>query len=131
MFIIKNEEERLRCMDAIRYMPLYPVQQVKIGDYKRNRTLEQNSAFHAWCKSIADYNGDDFETIKYGLVHNVFGLSTHITNQLHDGKIVQVEIPYLRSTTDLTVEEFCRLQDATLALAHFLNVRLQPYGGTT
>jgi hypothetical protein len=176
MFIIRTEADRLRCIDAIRDMPLYPVQQVKISDYKRNRTAEQNAAFHAWVKAISDHTGYTEEDVKYKLVIAVFEPEEKIVRvKCDDEKIsglkrlqqkafkwfmkaldivdapaelreyiekrIKPDVEYKngyaeyrlierRSTANLTVEEFCRLQDATMIVAHTLNISLQPYGGT-
>lgn len=130
MFLIRTESDRLRCIDAIRDMPLYPVQQVKIGDYKRNRTAEQNSAFHAWVKNIADHTGYTDEEVKDKLVLATFDPIIRTVNVRRGDKVEEVTLIERRSTANLTVEEFCRLQDATMIVAHTLNISLQPYGGT-
>ena len=130
MFVIRTEADRLRCIDAIRDMPLYPVQQVKISDYKRNRTAEQNAAFHVWTKTIADHTGYTLDEVKDKLVLAVFEPEVRTVNVKRHGKMEEVTLIERRSTANLTVEEFCRLQDATMMIAHTLNISLQPYGGS-
>jgi len=130
LFVIRNEADRLRCIDTIRDMPLYPVQQVKISDYKRNRTAEQNSAFHAWTAIIADHTGYTDEEVKDKLVLATFEPIIRTVQVRRGGKVEEITLVERRSTANLTVEEFCRLQDATMIVAHTLNISLQPYGGT-
>lgn len=129
MFVIKTEQERARCLDAIRNMPLYPVQQVKIGDYKRNRTREQNDAFHSWCRAISEATGYTEEEVKDKLVLSVFPPVTRQVKVKRGSQFEEYTLIERRSTADLTVEEFTRLQDAVLMVAHQLGVALQPYGG--
>lgn len=129
MFIVKTEHDRQRVLDIVRQMPLYPVQKVTIADYKRNRTLEQNAAFHAWVKAIADHTGYTDEEVKDKLVLTVFEPVTRQVKVRRGSAIEEYTIIERRSTADLTVEEFTRLQDAVLMVAHQLGVALQPYGG--
>lgn len=130
MFVIRTEADRLRCIDAIRDMPLYPVQQVKISDYKRNRSKEQNDAFHAWVSIISDHTGYTEEETKDKLVLATFEPIIRTVQVRRGGKVEEITLIERRSTANLTVEEFCRLQDTTMMVAHTLNISLQPYGGT-
>jgi len=130
MFIIRNEQNRQQCIDAIRNMPLHPVQQVKIGDYKRNRTREQNDALHSWFRAIAEHTGYTEEEVKDKLVLTVFEPTHRQVKVKRGNEFEEYTLVERRSTADLSVEEFIRLQDATLMVAHTLNVTLQPYGGS-
>lgn len=128
MFIVKTEHDRQRVMDVIRQMPLYPVQKVTIADYKRNRTLEQNAAFHAWCALLAEHTGYTEEEVKDKMVLTVFEPEHRLVKVKRGDKFEEYELIERRSTANLTKEEFTRLQDAVLMVAHSLGVALQPYG---
>jgi len=130
MFIIKNEHTRQQCIEAIRNMPLHPVQQVKIGDYKRNRTREQNDAFHAWCRLLSDATGYTEDEVKDKLVLSVFPPIERTVKVKRKDGFEEYTLIERRSTADLTVQEFILLQDAAIIAAHAVNVTLQPYGGS-
>jgi|TARA_R100001480_G_scaffold36403_3_gene49064 hypothetical protein len=52
--------------------------EVTVKPYKKNRSLEQNDMFHAWCGSIADKSGHTKEEIKNILIETVFGTEEYL-----------------------------------------------------
>jgi hypothetical protein len=55
--------------------------EVTVKPYKKNRSLEQNDMFHAWCGSIAEKTGHTKEEIKEIVVEYVFGTEEYLNLQ--------------------------------------------------
>ena len=80
--ILRSFEIRNECCRQIRAINIDDaVWEVIVKPYKKNRSLEQNDMFHAWCGSIADKTGHSKEEIKNILIETVFGTEEYINLQ--------------------------------------------------
>ena len=81
-WILRSFEIRNECCRQIRAINVdAAVWEVIVKPYKKNRSLEQNDMFHAWCGSIADKTGHTKEEIKNILIETVFGTEEYINLQ--------------------------------------------------
>jgi len=76
--------------------------EVTVKPYKKNRSLEQNDMFHAWCGSIADKTGHTKEEIKNILIETVFGTEEYINLQGD-------QRTRIRQTSSMTIGEMSEL----------------------
>ncbi len=90
----------------------------KIGDdllevilrpYNKNRSLEQNDMFHAWCGTIADQTGHSKGEIKDIIIESVFGTEDFLN-------LKGEKRSRLRSTSDLNVSEMSELIERAMQL---------------
>ena len=77
--------------------------------YNKNRSLEQNDMFHAWCGTIAERTGHSKTEIKDILVEMVFG--THEYLNLNGETRTR-----LKSTSGMSVSEMSELLERTIQL---------------
>jgi len=70
--------------------------------YNKNRSLEQNDMFHAWCGTIADQTGHSKGEIKDILVESVFGSEDYLNMQGEKRSRI-------RSTSDMNIREMSEL----------------------
>lgn len=127
MVIVRSEQDRQRCLKFVLEMPLLPVKEVDISEYKPNRTLRQNRAFHAWCKALSDGTGYTEKEIKDKLVLAVFEPEIRKVKVKRGNEFEEITLIERKSTAKLTIEEFNKLQDETLIVAHKVGVQLEPY----
>jgi hypothetical protein len=83
-WILRNNNIRNLCvswLSAIELGDYNNLIEVVVKPYKKNRSLEQNDMFHAWCGSIADKTGHTKEEIKNILIETVFGTEEYINLQ--------------------------------------------------
>ena len=81
-WILRSFEIRNECCRQIRAINVDDaVWEVIVKPYKKNRSLEQNDMFHAWCGSIADKTGHTKEEIKNILIETVFCTEEYINLQ--------------------------------------------------
>jgi|TARA_R100000656_G_scaffold8864_2_gene9805 hypothetical protein len=76
--------------------------EVIMRPYNKNRSLEQNDMFHAWCGTIAEQTGHSKGEIKDILVESVFGAEDYLN--LKGEKRNRV-----RSTSDMNIKEMSEL----------------------
>lgn len=90
----------------------------KIGDdllevilrpYNKNRSLEQNDMFHAWCGTIADQTGHSKGEIKDIIIESVFGTEDFLN-------LKGEKRSRLRSTSDMNVSEMSELIERAVQL---------------
>tara|TARA_R100001244_G_C5140978_1_gene127893 strand:+ start:299 stop:691 length:393 start_codon:yes stop_codon:yes gene_type:complete len=55
--------------------------EVIVRAHKKNRSLEQNDMFHAWCGTIADKTGHSKGEVKDILLESVFGSEEYLNLQ--------------------------------------------------
>ena len=70
--------------------------------YNKNRSLEQNDMFHAWCGTIADQTGHSKGEIKDIIIEHVFGAEDYVN-------LKGEKRSRLRSTSDMNVREMSEL----------------------
>ena len=82
-WILRNDTIRNLCVSWLSAIELSEdhLIEVVVKPYKKNRSLEQNDMFHAWCGSIADKTGHTKEEIKNILIETVFGTEEYINLQ--------------------------------------------------
>tara|TARA_R100001143_G_scaffold9755_1_gene11655 strand:+ start:352 stop:738 length:387 start_codon:yes stop_codon:yes gene_type:complete len=80
--------------------------EVVVKPYKKNRSLEQNDMFHAWCGTIADKTGHSKGEIKDILLEEVFGSEEYLNLQ-------NEKRSRLRSTSALNVSQMSELIERT------------------
>ena len=61
--IIVSEEHRHRAMEILKSLPLSPVHEINIKEYKRNRSLEANALYWQWLTIIGAELGEEKETL--------------------------------------------------------------------
>lgn len=128
-FILRNNEIKESCISEIRALPEYPLMEVKVAPYKKNRTREQNDAFHAWARVLAEFTGYSEDEIKDKLVLSVWPpVEKTVKVKTADG-FEEYVLRERKSTANLTVDEFLELQNAALIVAAKLGVTIQVYGG--
>ena len=102
-WILKSYEIRNECCRQIRAINVDDdVWEVTVKLYKKNRSLEQNDMFHAWCGSIADKTGHSKEEIKNILIETVFGTEEYLNLQGDQRSRI-------RQTSSMTVGEMSEL----------------------
>ena len=74
-WILRNNRVRDFCAGAIKDTKIDEGQllEVIMRPYNKNRSLEQNDMFHAWCGTIAAQTGHSKGEIKDILIETVFG----------------------------------------------------------
>ena len=83
--------------------------EVIVRPYKKNRSLEQNDMFHAWCGTIADKTGHSKGEVKDILLESVFGSEEYLNLQGEKRS-------RLRSSSDLSRSEMSELIERTTQL---------------
>ena len=117
-FITKNKEIKDRAKQAID--GLDGVWEVVIRPYNKRRSNPQNDCFHGWVHIIADTLGMETSALKMALKVKCGLMEKHMAS----GEAVYV----LRSSADLTKDEFAILLDHTQVLADSHGIKL-PLGG--
>jgi len=82
-WILRSDNIRNLCVGWLQAIVLEDENLIEVTakPYKKNRSLEQNDMFHAWCGSIADKTGHTKEEIKNILIETVFGTEEYINLQ--------------------------------------------------
>ena len=103
-WILRSDNIRNLCVGWLQAIVLQDENliEVIVRPYKKNRSLEQNDMFHAWCGSIADKTGHSKEEIKNILIETVFGTEEYINLQ-GDQKT------RIRQTSSMTIGEMSEL----------------------
>lgn len=125
-FIIKNENTRQQCIEAIRNMPLHPVQQVDIYDLPKNRTDRQNKAMWSWSGLIGGHEGVEKEDVKIQAVLDAGFYDVKLFNIKVGDEYKEVLVTVPRETKGMKVEELAKILDQLIIRAHFHNIKL-PY----
>ena len=85
------------------------VLEVIMRPYNKNRSLEQNDMFHAWCGTIAEQTGHSKGEIKDIIIEHVFGAEDYVN--LNGEKRSR-----LRSTSDMNIGEMSELIERAVQL---------------
>lgn len=103
-WILRNDTIRNLCVSWLSAIELSDdhLIEVVVKPYKKNRSLEQNDMFHAWCGSIADKTGHTKEEIKNILIETVFGTEEYINLQGD-------QRTRIRQTSSMTIGEMSEL----------------------
>lgn len=103
-WILRNNRVRDFCSGAIKDVKIDEGQllEVIMRPYNKNRSLEQNDMFHAWCGTISDQTGHSKGEIKDILIESVFGSEDYLN--LKGEKRSRI-----RSTSDMNVREMSEL----------------------
>ena len=103
-WILRNNRVRDFCAGAIKDMKIDEDQllEVIMRPYNKNRSLEQNDMFHAWCGTIAEQTGHSKGEIKDILVESVFGTEEYSNFQGETRS-------RLRATSEMGVKEMSEL----------------------
>jgi hypothetical protein len=83
--------------------------EVVVKPYKRNRSLEQNDMFHAWCGTIADKTGHSKQEIKQIMVETTFGTEEFLN-------LKGVVRTRLKETSGMKVGEMSELLERTIQI---------------
>jgi len=103
-WILRSDNIRNLCVGWLQAIVLQDENliEVIVRPYKKNRSLEQNDMFHAWCGSIADKTGHSKEEIKNILIETVFGTEEYINLQGD-------QRTRIRQTSSMTIVEMSEL----------------------
>ena len=103
-WILRSDNIRNLCVGWLQAIVLQDEHliEVTVKPYKKNRSLEQNDMFHAWCGSIADKTGHSKEEIKNILIETVFGTEEYVNLQGN-------QRTRIRQTSSMTIVEMSEL----------------------
>ena len=104
-WILRTPTIRHLCVDWIKSIELRPdaqILEVVVKPYKKNRSLEQNDMFHAWCGSIAEKTGHTKMEIKDIILEQVYGTEDYLNFK---GEVRS----RLKQTSGMTVQEMSEL----------------------
>ena len=103
-WILRSDNIRNLCVSWLSEIELREdhLIEVVVKPYKKNRSLEQNDMFHAWCGSIADKTGHSKEEIKNILIETVFGTEEYVNLQGN-------QRTRIRQTSSMTIGEMSEL----------------------
>ena len=103
-WILRSDNIRNLCVGWLQAIVLQDENLIEVTakPYKKNRSLEQNDMFHAWCGSIADKTGHSKEEIKNILIETVFGTEEYINLQGD-------QRTRIRQTSSMTIGEMSEL----------------------
>jgi len=110
-WVLRSKFQQDRCVEYISTLDLEDPQllEVIVKPYKKNRSLEQNDMFHAWCGTIADKTGHSKGEVKDILLESVFGSEEYLNLQGEKRS-------RLRSSSDLSRSEMSELIERTTQL---------------
>ena len=102
-WILRDHRVQDLCVDYIDSIDTRPddLIEVIVRPYKKNRSLEQNDMFHAWCGTIAEQTGHSKGEIKDILIESVFGTEEYLNLQGEKRS-------RLRATSDMNVGEILK-----------------------
>ena len=103
-WILRNDTIRSLCVSWLSALELRDdhVIEVVVKPYKKNRSLEQNDMFHAWCGSIAAKTGHPKMELKDIILEQVYGTEDYLNLK---GEVRS----RLRQTSGMTVQEMSEL----------------------
>ncbi len=104
-WILRNNNIKNLCvswLSAIELGDYNNLIEVVVKPYKKNRSLEQNDMFHAWCGSIAEKTGHTKMEIKDIILEQVYGTEDYLNFK---GEVRS----RLRQTSGMTVQEMSEL----------------------
>ena len=110
-WVLRSKFQLDRCLEYISILDLEDPQllEVIVRPHKKNRSLEQNDKFHAWCGTIADKTGHSKGEVKDILLESVFGSEEYLNLQGEKRS-------RLRSSSDLSRSEMSELIERTTQL---------------
>jgi hypothetical protein len=110
-WVLRSKFQQDRCVEYISTLDLEDPQllEVIVRPHKKNRSLEQNDMFHAWCGTIADKTGHSKGEVKDILLESVFGSEEYLNLQGEKRS-------RLRSSSDLSRSEMSELIERTTQL---------------
>lgn len=111
-FVTRNKQILGHCLAYIGQLSLLGQPwQIDIRPYVKGKSAAQRRLFHAWVGEWAKFRGDDPKALKV-LIKDHCDFYEYVTNPV-SGKV----IPVLRSTEDLTMEEYTHMINTTEILA--------------
>ena len=110
-WILRNNRLRDFCSGYIKDQKIDEDQllEVILRPYNKNRSLEQNDMFHAWCGTIADKTGHSKGEIKDIIIESVFGAEDYVN-------LKGEKRSRLRSTSDMNISEMSELIERAVQL---------------
>lgn len=87
---------------------------VKLSANKPKRSIQQNAYFHKLIQIIAEYQGEDLESVKRQIKHRIGLIEKHMVN----GEL----ITEIKSTASLSVDDFSKLIEQTITVCEYLNL---------
>lgn len=110
-WILRNNRVRDFCAGAIKDTKIDEGQllEVIMRPYNKNRSLEQNDMFHAWCGTIANQTGHSKGEIKEIVIESVFGAEDYLN-------LKGEKRSRLRSTSDMNITEMSELIERAVQL---------------
>lgn len=112
--IIKGMDQVRHVIDLLTRLPLDGTKCVEIKDFKKKRSLDQNSLLHKWLTVIADETGNSLEAVKDEMKRKFLGVVMREFTY-PNGKVAM--LPSLRSTTELNTKEMTTFLNQIEALA--------------
>ena len=103
-WILRSDNIRNLCVGWLQAIVLEDENLIEVTakPYKKNRSLEQNDMFHAWCGSIAEKTGHTKMEIKDIILEQVYGTEDYLNFK---GEVRS----RLRQTSGMTVQEMSEL----------------------
>ena len=103
-WILRSDNIRNLCVGWLQAIVLEDENLIEVTakPYKKNRSLEQNDMFHAWCGSIADKTGHTKMEIKDIILEQVFGAEDYLNLQGD-------QRTRIRQTSSMTIGEMSEL----------------------
>ena len=110
-WILRDKRIRDFCSGYIKDQSIDKEQPLEVimRPYNKNRSLEQNDMFHAWCGTISDKTGHSKGEIKDILIESVFGAEDYLN-------LKGEKRSRLRSTSDMNVSEMSELIERAVQL---------------
>ena len=110
-WILRDKRIRDFCSGYIKDQSIDKEQPLEVimRPYNKNRSLEQNDMFHAWCGTIADKTGHSKGEIKEIIIESVFGAEDYLN-------LKGEKRSRLRSTSDMNVSEMSELIERSVQL---------------
>lgn len=102
-------------INAIRSLSQEGVLVVELSFKKLTRSHQQNRYFHKLVGLIAEYQGENPERVKRQIKHSI-GL---IEKDMINGELITM----IKSTADLTVDEFSQLIEQTISVCQYLDIQ--------
>lgn len=91
---------------------------IEVSTYYRKRTIEQNGLFHVYCQEIADYTGQDMESVK-STVKLLYARKPLLDKdgQEQFNMVTGELLEYVQDTSDMSTVEMALLIDNTIMFA--------------
>jgi len=119
-FIIDRKNQSAKTVfnnvvNAIRSLSHEGVLVIELSFKKVTRSYQQNRYFHKLVGLIAEKQGEDLERVKRQIKHKI-GL---IEKDMVNGELITI----IKSTADLSVEEFSQLIEQTITVCQYLEIQ--------